>query len=140
MQTGTDILYSPDVSFTQGHEASALRGALGLMTSEARPWVIKMEYAPPWLRAKGEDPVALLRALHAMGYSVFVDRTDPRLAGGLGGEEGGAQSDGPKMGRRPPLPPAEFGDFAAKTGFVDIVACRGKACKYVERQPVFAEE
>lgn len=44
---------------TQGYEWQVLRGMEPLLINSAG-WVLKMEFAPDWLRSQGTDPVALL--------------------------------------------------------------------------------
>ena len=52
---------------TQGFEQNVLKGAESLLSTLPR-WLIKMEFAPNWLRSQGSDPLELL------GY--LVDRYD----------------------------------------------------------------
>jgi len=44
---------------TQGYELQVLRGLEGFLTSRS-DWVLKMEFAPDWLRSQGTDPLLLL--------------------------------------------------------------------------------
>lgn len=47
---------------TQGFESEVLAGASRLLT-ERRDWMIKMEFAPSWLRSQSVDPTAFLSEL-----------------------------------------------------------------------------
>ena len=47
---------------TQGFEARVLHG-LDPWLAEHREWMIKMEFAPDWLRSQGSDPKGLLKDL-----------------------------------------------------------------------------
>ena len=53
---------------TQGHEKHVLAGFESTMRNR-RDWLIKMEFAPKWLRSQGTDPVELARTL-AASYDV----------------------------------------------------------------------
>ncbi len=44
---------------TQGFELNVLRGLESVLTSR-RDWLLKMEFAPDWLRSQGTDPLLLL--------------------------------------------------------------------------------
>lgn len=45
---------------TQGYERQVLEGLEGWLES-SEGWMLKMEFAPNWLRSQGTDPLALLR-------------------------------------------------------------------------------
>lgn len=47
---------------TQGHERHVLKGFAKTMRSRS-DWMIKMEYAPMWLKSQGTDPAELVRSL-----------------------------------------------------------------------------
>jgi hypothetical protein len=47
---------------TQGYERHVLSGMQELL-ERRRDWLIKMEFAPAWLRSQGTDPLQLLRYL-----------------------------------------------------------------------------
>lgn len=47
---------------TQGHEKHVLEGFANTMRSRS-DWIIKMEFAPMWLKSQGTDPAELVRSL-----------------------------------------------------------------------------
>jgi FkbM family methyltransferase len=58
---------------TQGYEQHVLRGMRESLAGTG--WMLKMEFAPAWLRSQGTDPLALLDQLQAYGeFAEFPER------------------------------------------------------------------
>jgi FkbM family methyltransferase len=68
---------------TQGYESHVLRG-LEQWLQQRGDWMIKMEFAPDWLRSQGTDPLELLRYLatryELAEYPERIPFNTPRLA------------------------------------------------------------
>ena len=96
----------------QGHELRALRGARQLLSGSNRIQVIKFEFYPLGMRGIGDDPIDILKLLHATNYKLEE----------VGGHAAAVQ------GRHKPLTPREFGQFVAKyeESYTDIVARAGE--------------
>jgi FkbM family methyltransferase len=55
---------------TQGHEPTILRASLDFLSTRSKKWVLKIEYAPFWLKSQGHDPLEFLQFL-VSNFDVF---------------------------------------------------------------------